>query len=416
MLLSRPMRARRLLLLAAFGLLLAACDSERGVRIVAITATPTSGTSAGGTAPLAGSATPPPVELPPRPDNPFAGGVSVSEYLAGGLAKIAECLPELVNAWELSAIEGPRCAGADIDGDGLDEFVFLVTTADATNPPGEAWFFDDSAAHYRFFSSARALANSVLSALEIAGVGDLTGDGRPEVIFVTRSCETECTTSIVIASQHRGLLEDLGPDDSALAGVEGVTVEDDNGDGLPDVLMRRNATAAPGPGPQRGLARRLAWSGVRFTVIDDEDPPEFLIHVIEDADSAMRVGNVAQARALYEQAATDTRLRDWKQEIGEFVGRRELVPFALFRAALAAARLGDGAGATALLARAASEGSNSMHGVAAAVYLSALETGSPASQACADAQRYLQPFAQAYQRFWDYGYSNPEHTIADLCP
>ena len=405
-----------LLCFVAFGLILAACDGERGVRIVAITATPTPGAPAAGTAAPAGSATPPPVDLPARPENPFAGGVAVSDYLAGGRANIADCLPELVHAWELAPVAGPRCVSADIDGDGHDEFVLLITTADDENPPGEAWFFDDEAARYRFFSSARALANAVLTGLEVAGVADLTGDGRPEVTLTARTCDTECSTRAVIASQHRGILEDLAPDDSALAGTEEVTIADDDGDGLPDVLMRRGATAVRGPGPQRGLSRRLAWSGVRFSVIDEVDAPEFLIHLIADADVAYRVGDMPEAQRLYEAAANDTALRDWKQEIGEFVGRRELVPYALLRAALAAGRQGDAAGASALLTRAAGEGASSMHGVAAAIYLGAIDAGRPAGEACSDAQRYLQQFAAAYQRFWDYGYANPEHPIADICP
>lgn len=413
---SAPMRARWLLPLAALGLLLAACDSERGVRIVAITATPTPGVAAAGTAAPDSSTTPTPVDLPARPDNPFAGGVAVSAYLAGGRARIADCMPELVDAWELSPVEGPRCVPADIDGDGQDEIIFLVTIADETNAPGDAWFFDDATAGYRFFSSGRALANATLTGLEIADATDLTGDGRPEVIMTARSCDTECTTRVVIASQHRGILEDLAPEDSALTAVDEIAIEDANGDGLPDVLLRRASTATPGPGPERGLSRRLTWSGVRFAVIDEADAPEFLIHLIEDGDVAYRVGDMAEAQRLYETAANDTTLRDWKQEIGEFLGRRELVPYALFRAALAAGRQGNTTAEGTLLARAASEGANSMHGVAAAIYLGTLDAGRPAAQACSDAQRYLDQFAQAYQRFWGYGYANPEHSIADLCP
>jgi len=220
-------------------------------------------------------------------------------------------------------------------------------------------------------------------------------------------------TSLVIASTHRGTIENIAPEGASLEAAESVKIEDVNGDNLPDIVLRRQATAAVGPGPQRGLARVISWTGVRFAATDRPDPPAFLIHLLNDADAAFRAGDYSRARSLYERAATDTTLRDWKAEIGEFLARRELIPYSWFRAALAAQRQGDAAAARQLLARASAE-TGAMHGVAASFYLAAIDGGRPA-QACGDAQRYLQQFAQAYQRFWDYGYANPERGIQALC-
>jgi hypothetical protein len=336
---SAPMARRvNLLIGTVLAALLVACGGgDTGVRIVR--ASPTPGATVVADASATATSTAAPVPLPPRPDNPFAGGLAVAAYLAGGKADLKNCLPDLVAAWDLSPVDGQRCVSADIDGDGQDEFIFLVTIKGDPLPAGEVWFFDDVKTHYRFFSSARALANDVLTGVAIAGVADLTGDGK----------------------------------------------------------------------------REIAWNGIGFVLHDTPGDPVYLINLVDNADAAFKAGDLAKARALYEQAATDTTLKDWKAETNTFVGRRELVPYAYFREALVAQRQGDAAAVKDLLTKASANHQNSMHGIAAATYLAALTAGQTPAQACSAAKQYLSQFQSAYAQFWDYGYANPEHTIADLC-
>jgi tetratricopeptide (TPR) repeat protein len=405
-------------LLAAV-LLLAACEPDAGVRIIAMTATPRSG----GVAPIAATGTPrpnatstaAPVELPARPDNPLAGGLAVGRYLAGGLADLERCLPELVHAWELSEVEGERCVQLDLDGDRREEVVFLVTLPGEPQPPADAWFFDDSEARYRLLSSARALANASLSGLVLVGSEDLTGDGSPEVVMTSETCGAHtCVSELLVASYHRGILENLAPEGSGLESMESIEIADADGDGFRDIMMRGGVTNSVGAGPQRGLTRTLSWTGIRFARFDTPESPTYLVHLIADADAAYRTGDLKTAIERYTQAARDTSLRDWKAESGELEGRGELVPYAWFRAGMAAQRQGDGDAALTYIERAAGH-STSLHGIAAAAYLRAITTGKQPQAACAEAEQYLQRFADAFQRVWDYGYANPEHTIAGFC-
>ena len=407
------------LLAAVLVTALVACGGgDTGVRIAAATA-------------RGGTATPPPgasvttaasatvVALPARPDNPFAGGIAVSAYLAGGGADLEHCLPALEQSWKLTPVDGPRCLSADIDGDGLKEFVYLVTIAGDPQPPGEVWFFDDARTGYRFFSSARALANQVLAGVKLVGAADVTGDGNPDVVITDQQCDATnkdaCSTGLIVASEHTGTLTDLAPADSALAATTSVKIDDVNGDSLADVVMTSDASASAAAGPQPGLTRDLTWNGIGFAVHDTPGTPVYLINVIDDADAAFRGGDLATAAKLYEQAATDGTLKDWKAETNTFVGRRELVPYAYFRAALVAQRQGDAVAVRDLLTKARTGHEDSMLGIAATTYLAALNAGQPPAQACTGAKQYLTQFADAYARFWDYGFSNPEHAIADLC-
>lgn len=359
-----------------------------------------------------------PVELPFAPANRVGGGLLVAEYLAGGLADIEGCLPELVRDWELEPVEGMRCASADIDADGNDELIYVVSVPGDPAAPGDVWFFDDEEAGYRLFTSARALANEVLAGVNIEAIVDLTGDGSPEAVISTQTCDGErCSVGFVIASNHRGFaVEDLAPSDLVASSTEGLSFEDGTEDQLADLLVRRDAdTDDPAAGPQRAATLVASWSGLRFRVGEQPDPPEFLFHLVVDADEAYRSGDLQLASDLYLQAAADVSLRDWKAEQGQRAGRFELQPYSLFRAALAAQRQGDPATAQQLLDRAFIEHSDSVHGLAAGIYLQALQDGNPGSTACTASESYLGRLSAVYNDLWDYGFANPNHTITALC-
>jgi len=326
------------------------------------------------------------VELPFAPNNRVGGGLLVAEYLAGGLADVEGCLPELERDWELEPVDGVRCASGDFDADGRDELIYTVSVAGEPAAPGDVWFFDDEESGYRLYTSARALANEILAGVDIEAVIDLTGDGNPEAVISTKSCDGErCTTGFVIASAHRGFaVEDLAPDDLSATSTEGLTFEDGTDDQLLDLLIRRETdTADPAAGPQRASTLIVSWSGLRFRVEEEPDEPEFLIHLVNDADEAFRSGDLDQASQLYLQAAVDLSLRDWKAEQGQRAGRFELQPYALFRAGLAAQRQGDPETAFQLLERAFNDHTDSLHGLAAGIYLQSLKDGNAASSACA---------------------------------
>ena len=413
------------LLLAAT---LTACGGDQtDVTIVALTRTPAPPTSATSEStaispgtPTAGTATPGPeasVQLPAAPENLLVGGTLVAAYLAGGRADSAGCLPELVEAWGLGNTDGARCATGDIDGDRRDEFVFLLTVP-AGEPPyaGEVWFFQSDDEDYRLFASARQLVNEVIAGVQIVSADDFTGDGSPDIVVSWQWCDaSRCVTDLLVASAHRGTLENLAPDDAAVEALESITVEDVTGDSRLDLVLVAGGVTSPGAGPPRRFTRTLSWSGLRFFVVDVPDLPDYVFHALVDADAAFAAADYAAARQLHFDAARDRTLEDWKLQAGNPPGREELVPYALFRAGLAALRGGDSSGALLLFAQAVSGHESSLHGVAAATYLAALTEGRTPLEACSAMETYLQTRAADFARAWDYGFANPEHSITAIC-
>lgn len=421
--------ARSLLVATVSGIAIlaaAACGDGGDVRIVALTKTPTPeptvAPDGGPASPLpptavTPSATPAPSgAVPERPEDLLKGGVPVSSYLAGGSADIAGCLPGLVAAWELAPVLGERCVFADIDGDGSAEYAFAVNAMTEGVSPGDVWFFQGADEQFRLFSSARLLANSVLEDVVIEAVADLTGDRFPELVISARVCSaTACGGRLLIASSHPGDFGDLAPGQLDLGDLDSVRVEDVTGDGLQDVILRYAYTPDPDAGPRRDVETVLNWAGLKFFDSDHPDPPRYLFHAIVDADETFQAGNYEAARAQYEAAVEDTSLVDWRVEAGEGSGRRELVPYALVRAGLAAVRTGDSDGALALFSRAAGGFASSLHGQIASIFEAGIEGDIAPAVACTAAEDYLRPQAQRYARIWDYGYANPDHQISDLC-
>ncbi len=402
----------------------AACSDDSDVVIVAITRTPeaeATATAAAGAqspgTPTASTATPTPSPsrtVPAKPDNVFAGANLLVPYLLSGAADTEQCLPALAQAWQLNQAHEIECATTDLDGDGEAEFVLRVAL-DETGP-GDVWLFAGVAQGRRLHGSARSFAGSVLSDVRIVAVDDLTGDGLAELIVSSESCgAASCTTSFLIISGHRGAIENLAPADLALEGADPPRIEDVTDDGLLDLVVQGGAVTGEDAGPPRPFVRRVYWSGLRFFVVDQPEPARYLIHAIADADALFGSADWASAHERYLAIAAADTLADWKVEAGETPGRNELTAYAVFRAGLSSLRAGDVAAAMAELERSFDEHPTSLLGVAAAVYLDALRKGETTTEAFAATETFLQTRGSLFARIWNYGYANPEHTIAGVC-
>jgi hypothetical protein len=181
------------------------------------------------------------------------------------------------------------------------------------------------------------------------------------------------------------------------------------------IRLTGRLAAGANTGPQRATTRVIEWAGSRFRAQSEPGEAVYLVHLVNDADRAFNSGDYVLAATLYQEAAANNTLPDWKAEVGAPAGRDELHAYSLFRAGLSAQRSGDASEATRLIQRAALQYPGTMHGSIAAQYLSALDAGDSVSQACAAIESFVSSFQALYVQFWDYGTANPERTIFSLC-
>ncbi len=430
--------------LAASALLAAACGDGGDVRIVALTPTPPpEGTPARGVegpafivtatptvAALEATAAPTatttatvdePAEPPAQPDEPLGGALLLRDYLATGEVNLPGCLPELVAAWALAPTSGERCLFADFDGDGASEFVFALTL---TEGGGDIWFYESAEEDFRLISSARVMTNETLDGVTIEAVADLTGDRFPDMAISTLRCQDEaCERRVLILSTHRGSLEDLTPAGLKVSATASVRVEapeegsgGTGGGGQPArLIIEEESPADASAGPVRTSYLALSWGEDGFLTETVADPPRYLFHAIVDADEAFRSGDYGQARALYEAAARDTSLVDWRVEQGRGSGRAELSAYALFRAGLAAQRQQDEPGLLALLDQTVDSFGRTLHGQVAAIYREGLRTDTAPGLICSAIEQFVRAQESRFRSIWNYGPHNPAHGIGELC-
>ena len=431
-------------ILSALALLAAACGDGGDVRVVALTPTPapdqTPVRSADGPATivtatptagaLEGTATPTatvtatadePPEPPERPEQPLASALLLRDYLATGEANLPGCLPELVSAWELAPTSGERCLFADFDGDGASEFVFAITLAGGG---GDVWFYESGEDEYRLLTSARVLVNATLDGVTIDAVADLTGDRFPDLVISALRCgDAVCERLLLIVSTHRGRLENLTPTGLEIGPEAELSLEaaDEASGGTtgtetpPRLVIMDDAAPDSSTGPVRSTNLVLSWAGAGFLSEVAPGPTRYLFHAVVDADEAFRRGEYELARTLYEAAATDTSLVDWRVERGRGSGRAELSAYALFRAGLSAQRMQDEAGMLTLLNQAVDNFGRTLHGQVAVIYREGVTTDLAAGLTCSAIEQFLRAQERTFRSIWNYGSHNPSHGIGELC-
>jgi len=143
-------------------------------------------------------------------------------------------------------VTSPLAVG-DLDGDGFPEIVFtsFVNNEDAN---GTLRILDGRNGSEKFTQT-----DPTLDLRPTAGIslGDIDGDGRPEIVTLDEACQ-------VIALEHDGAFKWRGPISVAIAGncFGGVTIADLDRDGTPEIVAGRRVHSNTGA---------LLWTGTSRT-------------------------------------------------------------------------------------------------------------------------------------------------------
>jgi hypothetical protein len=140
--------------------------------------------------------------------------------------------------------------------------------------------------------------------------GDMTGDGRPEVVLESKSCGSGgCTSFFQILSGQSGTIHQLIH--SLQMSYATAVLEDQTGDGLLDLVAHGQPFGGHMVGPRRGLTAVWSWTdrGVR-RVLYRQEPSVYRVHLLYEANNALHRRDDLMAELLYLQVITDASLED----------------------------------------------------------------------------------------------------------
>ncbi len=330
---------------------------------------------------------------------------------------VAEIEPLFI-AWAMPALpRGDRFHLVDTDLDGLFSLVAIYTDpgtpqhgslTDANlviyDPvPGQPTRWRQAFDHNLAFGGGQDFF--------VLNVVDMTGDGRPDVLYGETACGAHTCTTIVRLLVRDGDGYRNAAVNVAVPTATAFSFEDVTGDGAPDLTIEGGTYGSIGAGPPRPFRFVYSVTGGGFGEIARVGlPTTFLVWVIADGNAAFDAGDYVGALTLYGQAASDAGLDEFAPGAGP-----ELMALAALRAAITQMQLGDATSA-ASLAQAASAGGG-LAGALATAYLSAIIANPDPAAGCAALNGALAPRAAEWDAFWEqFGYGLPEFRWEQLCP
>ena len=186
------------------------------------------------------------------------------------------------------------------------------------------------------------------------------------------------------------------------------------------VAITATGIASVGAGPFRRLTRSWEWEPIdqSFRLASEQsEPPRYRIHVVLDADAAVRAGNLQEALDLYHRVALDDSLLDWVDPTAE---RANLTGYSMFRVVLTYLQmndLGDAGKAYGILQNQYASGSSGQaYAAMAQAFWEASTATDSYEQGCQAAQAFAEAHTDEVITPLYFGYANPTYAPIDLCP
>jgi len=307
----------------------------------------------------------------------------------------------------------------DLTGDGL--FEVIVTILNPQSPPQGALLIYTCQGDRYALTHIESTGVFVRAPLVIF-IGDINADGLNELITSSSSCGAHtCFEDVLILSWTGSYFESRLEGDTSDLPYPNVQLTDYDRDGVYDFEATGTAIGSVGAGPQRDLIKVWKYDeSTGYWILDSETfgPSNFRIHIVHDADEAMRRGEYQIAFLLYQQVISDNKLLDWMSPDYE---RMNLSAYAYFKQVVATAFLGDIEQATDIFAdmTVIYQGQDLYsYAEMALAFLEGFAAGG-AQEGCLTAQRFaaqhsstiLVPLGSSV-----YGYFNTDYEPEDICP
>ncbi len=393
------------------------------------------------TATIAATETEPPPTDTPQPTEtpvpiaecvPHKAGVSLAEpdfedfpeailkFLNQGGGAIA--LEEALTQMGVAAAPVP-VTQVDLNDDGGGEMVVSIIDPESSplTPSGSLLIYlclgDQFGLSYQEHTEDGAGAPTLVHAR------DLNADGATDLVTSSKSCGAHtCFEDIHILSWNGKGFENRMADSTAEIPFPDIQLTDYDLDHIYSLEVVGKGYGSVGAGPQRDFTtiwqynpKRQTWQSGETTVSSSN----YRIHVVHDADDAMKRGDIQVAQLLYDQAFNDPELLEWGEPVNE---QLTIGGYARYKIVVAYALQGDLADAQQLLQ---DMGNFFPRGIPqrdyvelAQVFLDTFEE-SGQTAACRAAEDFAEAHSDTVLRPLGsevYGYANRDYSAADMCP
>ncbi len=357
-------------------------------------------------------------EAPPANFEAFPSAIGTF-LSSGGSPLVLES--ELASLRAITRQGGVIQTDTDLTGDGIPEIIVnifnpFIYNENASINAGQLLVYGCDRGGYRLLYQTPSSPGLALPVLH--RVGDMNGDIRAELVYDLQTCSaTVCTRegNILTWNPITGVFEPLN--NAPIIAVNGrLGVADIDNDGILEVTAASNPSGDVSSGPRRAVVDVWDWTGKNYILAArQESGARYRIHVLHDADTAMRQQSWQTALEVYRTARNDETLAAWTLPNEPEI----LKAFATYRLVTVYGRLGDGRIQTAMNLLRDENPIGTPGEVYAAMgqaFLDNYRATGTSNGGCQAALAVAASRPEAISYLNSYGYANPSYTLVDLCP
>ncbi len=314
----------------------------------------------------------------------------------------------------------------DLTGDGVVEWVAILQqdTGSVFGPEGEPIVVSPAGLVYRYYAK---FVNDGDWLLTIEHIGDLTGDGLPEVVIMRQFCGAHtCNHAYDIVGAPNGTVQSLVPATAqypqpVISMMSGeATFVDRTGDGVADLVQHGGFISSAGAGPyQRGTTEVWSWQPAQnqFALAETIlDPSNYRFHLLYEANDLFAAGDYAAAIPKYVDVVENPNLDDGVGLIIQESTYDASRQFAAFRLMIAYLQLGDMDNATVWSGWLYNNYPNAHITEGVVAFWEDYNFNHSAALGCIATTNVLQTFPNPTGPLADLGYALPSLTAESVCP
>ncbi len=307
----------------------------------------------------------------------------------------------------------------DINGDGIQDLLLLTgfPREDQQTAGGVFQAYVCDLGSYQL--ALQITPSQDWSGPEILYIGDLTADGIEDLVVVQKRCGAHTCFLLPQVLTWDGSLQNRMT--IRIDELPNPLLEiDEQGATGPEMRITVRGPGSVGAGPFRPFTQVFTWQPEQKEFVlqrEEQTPAIFRIHVFDEAENAVEVGDLSQATALFTRVIEDRSLDDWIH--GES-GRDALAAIAYYRLMQLQLEMGDVQVAAGTLAALQNENIEEpvfrFFSQLAQDLWDTTQLGGSLPEACGAARSILEAQDVEFFQSFDYGYSNRVIRPTEICP